>query len=504
MRLTELVHNLPIIEIQGDAEVSALQIDSRRVQPGDLFIALKGTRHDGHRFVEDALRKGACGAVVSDKTALPVSARTWVVVPDTRQTLWQMAQRLYQHPSAHLITVGITGTNGKTTTSHYLQKILARVGLPTLLIGTLGAYLETPSGTRTPFGEPLDFTTPEIYQIQKLLAQAYAQGVKAVVMEISSHALDQQRADGIAFDAGVFTNLTQDHLDYHPSMAHYAQAKLRLFTDLAHASEKPFRAIINLDTEWGTWFGERAQGEVWTYGTTDAGRVCASEVEFRHEGIEFTVRWEGEPFRIHTTLSAPYNLYNALAGVTTALSLGIPIEAIQAGIALLERVPGRFERVPVPAPLRVFIDYAHTPDALQRVLETARQMKPSRLTVVFGCGGDRDPTKRPRMGAIVEQLADRIVLTSDNPRTEDPHAILRDIQAGLTGKQGVLVAVEPDRRQAIHYALDTAQPDEIILLAGKGHETYQIIGTTKYPFSDREVVLDYFRAQNATEGAKPT
>lgn len=504
MRLSELVQGLTLIDLHGDTEVYNLQVDSRQVQPNTLFVAIKGTRHDGHQFVADALARGACGVVVSERSAIPSDASAWVVVPDTREALWKLAQRLYRHPSAHLTVVGVTGTNGKTTTTHYLQKILATAGLPTLLIGTLGAYLETPEGERTPFGEPLDFTTPEIYQLQQLIAQAQQQGMKAVVMEVSSHALDQKRTDGIAFDGGVFTNLTQDHLDYHHTMEAYAQAKLRLFTDLVRQSEKPYRAVICLDTEWGAWFAERAEGMLWTYGTIPDARVRATDALFHSAGIEFTVRWDGAPFRVQTQLPAPYNLHNALGAITAALSLGIDPEAVQEGVARLERVPGRFERVPIQAPFEVFVDFAHTPDALQRVLETARRMNPTRLTVVFGCGGDRDPHKRPRMGAIAEQLADRIVLTSDNPRTEDPHAILRDIQSGLTGKPGTAVIVELDRRQAIYSALATAQPGEIILLAGKGHESYQIIGTTKYPFSDREVVLDFFRSQNLhqEEGAK--
>lgn len=500
MRFSELLQGLPIVEARGDCEVRALQVDSRRVQPGELFVALKGTHHDGHQFVADALARGACGVVISHREALPPGTAVFAVVPDTREALWQMAQRLYHHPSTQMCVVGVTGTNGKTTTTHYLQKILASAGMPTLLIGTLGVYLEQPSSERTPFGEPLDFTTPEVYQIQHLLAQAQAQGVLAAVMEVSSHALDQKRADGIAFDAAVFTNLTQDHLDYHGTMEAYARAKLRLFTELAESSDKPFRAVINRDAEWGAWFAERAKGDLWCFGVQSSARVYAADIRFGREAIAFVVHWEGAPFLVRTSLPTPYNLYNALGAVAAALSLGIAPEAIQRGIARLERVPGRFERVPIPAPFEVFVDFAHTPDALQRVLETARQLKPSRLTVVFGCGGDRDPLKRPRMGAIAEQLADRVILTSDNPRTEDPHAILRDIQQGLTGAPGVVVVVEPDRRQAIHYALQTAQPGELILLAGKGHEEYQIIGTTQYPFSDREVVLEFF--ENAQQGAK--
>ncbi len=521
MRLSELLNGLSGVQRHGDAEIDGIQVDSRQVQPGDLFVALVGRQTDGHRHLDEALARGANALLVSDPCAVPSNASVWALVDDTREALWRIAQRFYGDPSRKMTVVGVTGTNGKTTTTHYLQQVFLAMGEPCLLVGTLGAWLATPDGGKTQLGGDIDFTTPEVFQIQAMLHEALERGARYAVMEVSSHALDQKRADGIRFSAGVFTNLTQDHLDYHGTMEAYARAKLRLFTELVEmgrphppipspnavgegertppapeasreggrGDEGTFRSIINLDTERGAWFAERAQGELWTYGTHPKARVRAVEVVHDADGIRFQVVSERGAFEVFTSLRAPYNLYNALGAVACALSLGAPVPAIQQGIARLSRVPGRFERVPIEAPFEVFVDFAHTPDALERVLQTARQLQPSRLTVVFGCGGDRDPLKRPKMGAIASQLADRVILTSDNPRTEDPLQILNQILEGIPASERARVVVEPDRKQAIAIALQETQPGEVILLAGKGHEEYQIIGTTRHPFSDRQVAL---------------
>ncbi len=507
--LRELLEGLPEVQVCGTAQVCAIQVDSRKVQPGDLFVAIRGTKQDGHQFVQEAIQRGASAILVSDPSAIPPSAPAYAIVSDTREALWRIAKRFYNDPSQQMLVIGITGTNGKTTTAHFLHRILMSAGYSTLMIGTLGVFLND-----TPLDESIELTTPDVVQLQALLAKAVQMGARACVMEVSSHALHQRRVDGIAYDAGVFTNLSQDHLDYHGTMEAYAEAKLRLFTDLPAQSTKPFRSIINLDTEWSAWFTERCKGELWTYGTSpqahirarvpSTGLLGSTTLPTAHcplpqlrEGISFTVEWEQGAFAVRTHLSVPYNLYNALAGVATALSLGIPIPAIQKGIESLSAVPGRFERVPLSAPYEVVIDFAHTPDALRNLLQSARQLNPQRLTVVFGCGGDRDPTKRPLMGAIAVQLADRVIITSDNPRTEDPLQIIQQIMQGIPESERERVWIEPDRRRAIWLALETAQQGELILLAGKGHEPYQIIGTTKYPFSDRQVVLDYIGAKRA-------
>ncbi len=516
MRLSELMQGLPLLWAQGDAEISGICVDSRKVQPGDLFVAIVGRTHDGHRFIEDALARGAVAVVAqhaqgdavlgvgldrgcddTNVVAPVVGAPTLYIVPDTRDALWRIAQRFYGDPSRHMLTIGVTGTNGKTTTTHMLQKILVAWGKPTLIVGTLGAWIEYPDGKRLTLAQEGEFTTPEVYQLQALLRTARESGAEAVVMEVSSHALDQQRADGIHFDAGVFTNLTQDHLDYHGTMDAYAAAKLRLFTDLAEQSAKPFKAVININDEWGKRFAARARGAVYTYGQCECAQVQAVDVEYGLNGLRFAVRSVFTPSEgraegaFALTLIAPYNLNNALAAVATALALGVPLEVIQRGLASLEQVPGRFQRVPIDAEYEVIVDFAHTPDALERVLDAARMLSPTRLTVLFGCGGDRDATKRPVMGRIAAERADRVILTSDNPRTEDPKAILDQILAGVPDALRHKVAlVEVDRRRAIEYALHTAQQGELILLAGKGHEPYQIIGTQKLPFSDIEAVKE--------------
>jgi UDP-N-acetylmuramoyl-L-alanyl-D-glutamate--2,6-diaminopimelate ligase len=579
-RLSELLQGIGIRwTLHGDAEIAGIQIDSRRVKPGDLFVALRGTQQDGHQFLRDALERGAAALLVSDTDAIPANAPAWAWGEDTREALWRIAQQFYGDPSRQLVVVGVTGTNGKTTTTHLMRAIFEAAGLPCALIGTLGAMIpqsnaSPPSGEGVPqkpspplggegmgegattsnlansspqrgegvFGSAgaspsRDFdpspqrevgatrwvaptegrqptlsisslTTPEVFELQALLSDALAWGARAAVMEVSSHALHQRRADGIRFDAGIFTNLTQDHLDYHQTMEAYAQAKLRLFTDLARQSGKPFRAVINLDADWGAWFAERAEGELWTYGIHPDARVRAESVELTPQGIRFVVSSADiEKFPVQLRLTALYNLQNALGAVAAALSLGLPVEAIQQGLQSVERVSGRFERVPIDAPFDVIVDYAHTPDALARLLQAARALHPARLTVLFGCGGDRDATKRPKMGAIAAELADRVVLTSDNPRTEPLEQILQQILEGIPEElRHKVVAVEPDRRAAVALALQDALPGELVLLAGKGHEEYQIIGTTKLPFSDRQTVQELWQSLHSGSpiGEKPT
>jgi UDP-N-acetylmuramoyl-L-alanyl-D-glutamate--2,6-diaminopimelate ligase len=307
MRLSELIQGLPIVEARGDAEITGVCVDSRRVQRGDLFVALAGRQHDGHHFIADALQQGAAAVMVQQAAAQVASEFPFVRVPDTREALWRIAQRLYGDPTQHMLTIGVTGTNGKTTTTHMLQKILAAWGKPTVLIGTLGAWIEYPDGRREALAQEGEFTTPEVYQLQSLLQQARARGAQAAVMEVSSHALDQRRADGIRFDVGVFTNLTQDHLDYHGTMEAYAAAKLRLFTDLAEQSGKPFRAVVNIDDEWGRVFAAKARGAVYTYGESECALVQATRVEYGHDALRFWIRTPLTPCEgagMHSTLTA--------------------------------------------------------------------------------------------------------------------------------------------------------------------------------------------------------
>lgn len=487
MRLSELLQDLVVIEKQGDVEIGGLCVDSRQVQPGDVFVAIVGGKQDGHVYLEQACDRGASALIVSKRESLSSEIRNrcaWAVVPDTREALWRMAQRFYGDPTRDLLTAGVTGTNGKSTTTYLLQAVLNSAGYPTALLGTLGYHFGSQH-------RELNFTTPEIYELQALLAEAKKSGAKAAVMEVSSHALAQKRVDGIRFDAGVFTNLTQEHLDFHDTMEAYAEAKLRFFIEVAEQSGKEFRAVINLDTEWGAWFAERAGGQVVTYGTSDKADIRASQLEISLSGIRFMVLARARaPFPVSMQLSAPFNLANGLAAAAAGVSLNLPVEAIQAGLASVANVPGRFERVPLGREFEVIVDYAHTPDALQNLLSAARELKPARLVILFGCGGDRDPTKRPVMGRIAVELADRVILTSDNPRTEDPQKILEQILAGIPRALRSKVEVEANRETAIRLAIQTAQAGDLILLAGKGHETYQIIGDERFPFDDREIARE--------------
>jgi UDP-N-acetylmuramoyl-L-alanyl-D-glutamate--2,6-diaminopimelate ligase len=307
MRLSELIQGLPIVEARGDAEITGVCVDSRRVQRGDLFVALAGRQHDGHRFIEDALRQGAA-AVLTQQAGQGIPPEVpFIRVPDTREALWRIAQQLYGDPTQHMLTLGVTGTNGKTTTTHMLQKILAAWGKPTVLIGTLGAWIEYPDGRREALAHEGEFTTPEVYQLQSLLERARQLGAQAAVMEVSSHALDQRRADGVRFDVGVFTNLTQDHLDYHGTMEAYAAAKLRLFTDLAAQSGKLFRAVVNIDDEWGRVFAAKARGAVYTYGESECALVRATRVECGHDALRFWIRTPLTPCEgagMHSTITA--------------------------------------------------------------------------------------------------------------------------------------------------------------------------------------------------------
>lgn len=486
MRFAELLKGLNA-EISGDTPIQGLCVDTRLLKKGDLYIALVGSRQDGHEFLSQAVQAGAAAALVANDRTAPENLPVYARVPDTRKALWQIAQRFYNDPSRHLRLIGLTGTNGKTTTSHLLHSILESEGIPVALIGTLGCKWKGDY-------RDLGFTTPEVYQLQAILQEVLADGARATVMEVSSHALAQMRVDGARFDIGVFLNLTQDHLDFHHTMEEYASAKLRLFTELAEQSEKPFYSLINLDSEWGDWFMKRASSKVMSFGTSPESAIRAVHPNIEEKGLRFQIESPyHDRFDVMLQLSAPYNLSNGLAAAAAALVLGISTEAIQQGLQAVERVPGRFERVPLEQDFVVYIDFAHTPDALENVLKAARDLKPQRLVILFGAGGDRDSRKRPLMGRVASEWADRVILTSDNPRTEDPQKILDDILQGIEPDQKNKVIVEPDRKRAIHLALQEAQPGDLILLAGKGHENYQIIGEEKIPFEDRQVVLDFYR-----------
>lgn len=481
MILEDVLKGAPVLALTGDprTEITGLAYASREAAPGFLFAALKGEKRDGFEFVPEALARGAA-AVLSDRPRPERLDAAWIQVFDPRDVLALAAANFYGHPARRLKMVGITGTKGKTTLTYLLESILAAAGLKAGIIGTI-SY-------RGPgFSREASRTTPEAPDLQRLLAEMLEAGATHCVMEVSSHALDRRRVSRIGFDVAVFTNLGGDHLDYHLTMEDYFAAKKRLF----FLNDKPKRtAVVNDDDPWGRRLIAELPMTTIGYGTGPSALVRAERPRLDGLGLEALVRFPGGQVAITSPLSGRHNLSNILAAFSAALALGLPATVIRDGIASMGQVPGRFERVPNSLGFQVYVDYAHTEASLRSTLETARDLRPARLLVVFGAGGDRDRGKRPLMGETAGRLADRIYLTSDNPRSEDPLAILKDIEKGLLASGIKAYAVIPDRREAIAKALAEAKPGDIVVLAGKGHETYQEIGSARLPFSDVEVARE--------------
>ena len=466
------------------ATVRGLTADSRRVQAGDCFVAVPGFKQDARRFVPEAVTRGAA-LVVTEGEPVPGLAVPQVLVPSARRALARLADAYHGHPSAALTLVGITGTNGKTTTSYLVDALLRARGFRTGILGTIQYVLGDEA-------RPAGQTTPEALEIQAMLAEMRARGIGAVAMEVSSHALALSRVDGLDFDVAVFTNLTQDHLDFHGTLDEYRRAKRRLFEQLA-ASPKPRRtAVVSADDPAGAEMVRGLDVPVLTFGLAPGARVRATEHVSGLDGIRMTVDTPRGPLTLASSLIGEHNVMNLLGAIGTGLALGLEPHAIAAALAPVRTVPGRFEQVDAGQPFLVVVDYAHTPDALERVLATARKITPGRLGVVFGCGGDRDRTKRPIMGEIAARLADRAWVTSDNPRSERPEAILDEVIAGVKRVRGAETryVAEADRRAAIRGALAWAQAGDTIVIAGKGHETYQIVGAQTLPFDDRAVARE--------------
>jgi UDP-N-acetylmuramoyl-L-alanyl-D-glutamate--2,6-diaminopimelate ligase len=500
MMLRDLLPTVPSVRFQGswDVEVTHLAYDSRAVRPGALFFALSGTKNDGTRFVDEAIRRGACAVVIPPGTSVPPQV-TAVYSPTPRRLLGICADRFYQQPSRHLTMVGVTGTSGKTTTTYLVESIWREMGWSPGVIGTINyRYRE-----RT---LPAPFTTPEAVELQELLATMRAEQVSHVVMEVSSHALAQDRVHGCRWDGALFTNLGRDHLDFHTDMEDYFAAKSRLFFDELAASDKPRRfAAINADDPWGgRLLSQAIPGRVVTYGLQPGVTISAREVEKSFQGLRGILRIASEEVPFSSVLIGEPHLYNILAASSIAYALGVPAEVIAGGIGRCAGVPGRLEAVAVGQPFGVLVDYAHKPDAIEKTLRSVRQLTRGRLLTVFGCGGDRDRGKRPLMGEAAGRLSDVVILTSDNPRTEDPLHILAEAEPGLI-QSGMKKVDDPatlgdltqgytvmaDRRGAIQAALAGARPGDVVVIAGKGHEDYQIIGTTKSHFDDREEARSY-------------
>jgi UDP-N-acetylmuramoyl-L-alanyl-D-glutamate--2,6-diaminopimelate ligase len=493
MNLFELSQQLLLARTIGDPSVAILdlEVDSRKVKPGCLFFCLPGHTVDGHDYAVQAIERGAGALVTTRELSVPVPQ---LVVPDTRQALAMIADFFYGRPSHKLLPIGITGTNGKTTTTYLIERIWADAGVSAGVIGTI----ETRYGGRS---IPMSGTTPDVLELQRIFHGMVAEGTERCVMEVSSHALEQGRVKGCRFKTAVFTNLTQDHLDYHVTMEAYEGAKGLFFSRLGNTFSDETRertfSVLNSDDEASSRFAKLTSSEVLTYGIVNDAHLKASEVKITASGTSFKLQSFSGSRQVNLRLVGKFNVYNALAALGAALCEGINLDEAIQSLERIPGVPGRVEAVDEGQPYAVIVDYAHTPDSLENVLRTVKELATRDVLCVFGCGGDRDTTKRPIMGRIAGELANRLIVTSDNPRTEDPLLILRDIEAGLieAGIPPERYELVPDRRAAIEKAVEMASPGDVVLIAGKGHETYQLIGGITHEFDDRLVAKEAIRSR---------
>jgi UDP-N-acetylmuramoyl-L-alanyl-D-glutamate--2,6-diaminopimelate ligase len=495
---SSLASELAAARVLGNSEVSVrgLAYDSRKVEAGDAFVCVRGEKADGHDFIPQAVGRGAVALVVEsgrEAGVEPPPGGAVAVVPDSRAAMAAIARTFYDDPSSHLTLAGVTGTNGKTTTALMIDAIFRAAGYSSGLIGTL----EYRIGSRRL--RPVH-TTPEAIDLQHLLADMRAEGVTHGAMEVSSHALALHRVDGCRYAAAVFTNLTPEHLDFHADTEEYLAVKRRLFEDPEFLPAQGERInAVNIDDDAGRAISEKALGRTLTYGLSPDAHCHAEHIELSMEGTRFLAVHPTGRVPIRMRLIGRFNVYNALAALGACIGLGIGGDTARGALENMPAVRGRFERVPSPA-TNVFVDYAHTPDSLRRALETARALVSGRVLVVFGCGGDRDRTKRPVMGEIAGRLADRCIITSDNPRGERPETIIREILAGVPRESRDNCTVEPDRAQAIRIAIDAAGPEDFVLIAGKGHEDYQIFADRTIHFDDREVAQGVLREIEGERG----
>lgn len=486
MRLGNLIKTIDFIELLNiedyDAEIERISYNSKRVQPGDLFICLTGEHVDGHEYAEEALANGAVACVVERQLSIDAPQ---IVVHSTEEMIANIASELYANPSRKLNIIGVTGTNGKTTVTHLIQKIFESFGHKCALIGTLGHKFSSDDSYRD-----AKHTTPQAPELQELLYNINEKCIDNVVMEVSSHSLVQHRVDYVDFNGAVLTNLTQDHLDFHITMENYFRAKSILFSELVSGDF----AVINNDDNYAEQFKEVISPTVslYTYGVTKDSDVMAKDITFQNSGVSFTCIVKGKEYKATFSMNGMFSVYNILTAITTALACGFDIEKTIHTLEGIPGVAGRFEIV-ITKPI-VIVDYAHTPDGLENVLKAARDilLPEGKLICIFGCGGDRDSTKRPKMGRIAEDYADKVIVTSDNPRSENPQQIITDILAGFRSVKDVIV--EPDRELAIKAAHDIAGENDVILVAGKGHEDYQILANETIHFDDREKVREIFGA----------
>ncbi|WP_418219644.1 UDP-N-acetylmuramoyl-L-alanyl-D-glutamate--2,6-diaminopimelate ligase [Candidatus Formimonas warabiya] len=471
--------------VQGDphVEITGVNYDSRKVAPGDLFVCMVGTKSDGHAYVPQALEKGAAAILAQQPVPDLPNSIPQVIVADTREALARLSSFWYHFPCHKLRMIGVTGTNGKTTTTHLIKGLLEQKGGLVGLVGTIHNLVGNEEIAST-------HTTPESWELAGLLDQMVHMGAHTAVMEVSSHALKQNRVAGCEFDVALFTNLTQDHLDYHLSWEDYLNSKLKLFSYL-HIGEKGGAkyAVVNGDDPMAPHFIRAAQVPVWTYGIREKAHIQAHEIKISPRGTTFLLKSSQGEVPLSVSLTGTFNVYNVLAAVTVALLEGMAVPDIAAYLTRAPQVSGRFELVDEGQPFSVIVDYAHTPDGLENILATAKEITRGRLITVFGCGGDRDRGKRPLMGAIAGKYSGFTIVTSDNPRTEDPYRIIEEIEGGIS-KITAQYQVLEDRRKAIRQAIKMAGPEDTVVIAGKGHETYQIVQGKTHHFDDREVARE--------------
>ncbi len=494
MPLRELLEGMDVLHAGGNLSVniSGLAYDSRKVKPGFLFAALKGHQQDGRGFIRDAIAKGAVAVVreMFDQEVPGDSSKNaekdvpHIQVKDARGALSRLAARFYDDPFSGIPVIGITGTNGKTTTSYLLESILLKAGKRPGIIGTI--QYRSPERT---WQAPV--TTPESLDLMQIVRCMASEKVTHIVMEVSSHALHQGRVRHCPFHTAVFTNLSRDHLDYHASMDAYFEAKSLLFTGLSRGmGNHSATAVINWDDPRGKALADLTEVPVLTYGLGKESRVRAEDIHVSAQGLTAKIITPAGDMQVQSRLTGDFNLYNILAATAAALSLGIGPDIVASGIASLQGVPGRLEKVPNRQSLNIFVDYAHTPDALSKVLDALRKLTAGKLIAVFGCGGNRDRGKRAEMGFAAGRKCETVFITSDNPRDEDPLSIMEQIEEGVQKAGGAQYVVDPDRRRAIQKAIRTATTEDIVLIAGKGHESYQIVAGAKRHFDDREAALE--------------
>ena len=490
MRLRPLIESLDNYRIPSnikDFDVRGISCDSKKISENFIFVAIKGNNADGHRFIKEAIDRGAKAVILqsTEYRAQITEKISFIAVEDTRKALAKLAREFYGNPSSKIKIIGITGTNGKTTVSYLIEAVLKEAGRSPAVIGTVNYRFKDKVS-------PSKNTTPPPIELQSMLAQMQKEDIDYAIMEVSSHALDQSRTEGIDFHSAIFTNLTQDHLDYHKTLENYFQVKAKLFKNIDSRSF----AVINNDDAYGRRLKELTLGQIITYGIENQSDIMAKDIKCDISHMEFLIKIDKQEIEFKTRIIGCYNVYNILATLSWALKEGIDLSIIKSVMEKFYLVPGRLERIDFKGDFSIFVDYAHTEDALRNVIKTLKQLSSNRVIVVFGCGGERDKTKRPKMGYVVSELADYAIITNDNPRSEDPKIIAGDIKKGIRKTNFCVIL---NRKEAIKKSLSMAKSGDIVLIAGKGHENCQILKDRIVHFDDREVVRECLMSRQFTE-----